>query len=102
VLLDIIESVSTPQRFYLLHEQLNQEEQTRIINIVNDEPKAAPQAIADELVSCGSKIELQTIKVSMATWLYGVRGSYCPNTSAIASLPSARITINRETHQPRD
>jgi len=68
-----IGSVNAPE-IYLHGEQLNQEEQTRIINIVNDDIKP-PQAIADELVSCGSKIELQTIKVSMATWLYGVRGS---------------------------
>jgi hypothetical protein len=57
-----IGSVNAPEILAAAWEQLNQEEQTRIINIVNDDTKAAPQAIADELVSCDSKIELQTIK----------------------------------------
>jgi len=95
VLLAIIESgVNAPEILSAAWEQLNQEEQTHIINIVNDDTKAAPQAIADELVSCG-KIELQTIKES--AWRRGCTEcvEVIAPTRARSPLPSARMGNNQ-------
>ena len=43
-------------------EHLTELEQQRITEIVNNDVQPEPQAIADELASCGNKIELEAIK----------------------------------------
>lgn len=55
---------NSPETLTAAWEYLAQEDQTRIINIVNNDTPADPKTIASELMACGTLIQLQAIKVS--------------------------------------
>lgn len=57
-----IGSVNTPETLTAAWEYLTAEDQTRIINIVNSNTPSDPKTIADELMACGTLIQLQAIK----------------------------------------
>ena len=57
-----IRSTTEPKILEQAWNQLPESEQNRLTNIVNNDTQPEPQAIADELSSCGNKIELEAIK----------------------------------------
>lgn len=57
-----VETVNSPEILTAAWEHLTADEQQRITDIVNANTPADPQTIADELMACGNKIDLQTIK----------------------------------------
>lgn len=57
-----LDSTTDPSIFQSAWSCLTESEQQRITDIVNNNTQPEPQAIADELVACGTLIELQGVK----------------------------------------
>lgn len=57
-----IGSVNSTEIVTAAWEQLTTDDQQRITDLINSNVQPDPQTVADELVACGNKIDLQTIK----------------------------------------
>lgn len=57
-----VESATEPETLQTAWGSLQEQEQTRLTNIVKNDTQANPKVIADELAACGAKLQLEAIK----------------------------------------